>query len=137
MKMKLTIIILMSVFLLMGCRKDQRKVNRIDGKWDVVTAEISNFGEVEPEIVFNFDWCKVRKEDFCDFSAFDFSKEESMKGLYSVSRDGKSLTLDWQDNQYYNFDVFEIERLNFRTLILVNKNPESDSFTKIKLRSVD
>ncbi|MDX1652374.1 MAG: hypothetical protein R3277_07780 [Brumimicrobium sp.] len=135
--MKSSFLLFLSVILLFACRKDQRVKNRIDGKWNVISANIYGFGEVEPEMVFNFDWCKTRKDDFCDFSAYDFAKNEMIEGVYSISEDGKSLVLDWKSNQNYNFEVFDIERLNFRTLILINKNPYSSFFSKMKFRSIN
>lgn len=123
--------------VLVSCRKEQRKINRIEGKWTVRSAEISGFGKVEPDKVFRFDWCKARHDDFCDFSVHDFSTGVTDYGAYSISKDGASLLLNWGGSQNYQFETFTIERLNFRTLILTNTNPISQYYSEIRLRSMD
>ena len=125
------------LMLFASCRKEQRKVNRIEGKWVVQWAELNGFGKSEPDLVFKFDWCKVRFDDFCDFSAYDFNLNEQQFGIYSISKNGKQLTLKWSENNMQYFEVFNIERLNFRTLHLSNVNTNSFYFSEIRMRNAD
>lgn len=135
--MKTILPILVLALLLLACRKEQRKVNQIEGKWTVRIAEVEDFGDFEPNLVFNFDWCKVRFNDFCDFSAHDFDNAQTTYGTYSISDDGKELLLNLPGYNTTNFESFTIERLNFRTLILRNKNPNTSYYKQLRLRSMD
>jgi hypothetical protein len=135
MKIWLWITILALAF--MSCRKDQRKINRIEGKWIVRWAEIPGFGMVEPDLVFKFDWCKARFDDFCDFTSHDFSTDQTSHGTYSISRDGKTLLLNWPEVNTNHFETFTIERLNFRTLLLTNTNEHTGYYSRMRLRSMD
>ena len=137
MKIAARLCLISLLILVTACRKDQRKVNRIEGKWSVVYAELPNFGKIEPDLIFKFDWCKVRFDDYCDFSLNDFNLESIRFGIYKVSKDGNSLTLSFEDSGYSSFEVFSIERLNFRTLILENTNTQSMYYSKFRLRSID
>jgi hypothetical protein len=129
--------LLLVLLVFTACRKEQRKVNRLEGKWTVRWAELPNFGKVEPDLVFKFDWCKVRFDDFCDFSAHDFHLNQTDFGIYSVSKDGNNLTMRWAVEGIQHYEVFTIERLNFRTLHLTNNNPFSSYFSEVRLRSMD
>ena len=135
--MRVTVITLFCLFILVGCRRDQWKVNRIEGMWSVVYAKLPNFGKIEPDLIFKFDWCKVRYDDFCDISVYDFKSNETEYGLFSVSRNGQSLTMTWEWSGYTEYEIFSIERLNFRTMILRNTNPMSKYFSELRLRSAD
>jgi hypothetical protein len=135
--MKSILPILVLALLLLSCRKEQRKVNQIEGKWTVRIAEVEDFGDFEPNLVFNFDWCKVRFNDFCDFSAHDFDNDQTTYGTYSISDDGKELLLNLPGYNTTSFESFTIERLNFRTLILTNKNPNTSYYKQLRLRSMD
>jgi hypothetical protein len=123
--------------LLFSCRKDQRKINRIEGKWTVRWAEVRDFGVVEPDLVFKFDWCKARFDDFCDFSSHDFATGQTNNGVYSISRDGKTLLLNLPGFNTNHFETFTIDRLNFRTLLLTNVNEQTTFYKKLRLRSMD
>lgn len=129
-------IVICTVLVLGSCRKDQRKVNQLEGKWTVVWATLPDFGKVEPDLIFNFDWCKKRLDEYCDFSFHDFNLDVSRNGIYSVNREGNTLTISFEDMGFNHFETFTIERLNFRTLILNNTNPQTQFYAEIKLRSI-
>jgi hypothetical protein len=135
MRIILLLTILSTVFL--SCRKDQRKINRIEGKWTVRWAEVPDFGTIEPDLVFKFDWCKARFDSFCDFSSHDFTTGQTSYGTYSISRDGKTLLLNWPDFNANHFETYTIDRLNFRTLLLTNVNENTNFYKKLRLRSMD
>lgn len=137
--MKISILVcLIAVWTIFtACRRDQLKVNRMEGKWSVVYAKLPNFGKIEPDLIFKFDWCKIRFDDFCDFSVYDFKLDSIRLGIYNVSNDGNSLTLAFEDSGYSSFEIFSIERLNFRTLKLKNTNTQSMYYSEFKLRSID
>lgn len=137
MKTLTWILPLIVLLMFSSCRKDQRKVNRMEGKWSVVWAKLPNFGKVEPDLIFKFDWCKIRFDDFCDFSVYNFKLDESEFGIYSVSNDGNAVTISFEESGYNHFEVFSIERLNFRTLKLKNTNSQSMYYSELRLRSID
>lgn len=135
MRTYILLIIFSAIFF--SCRKDQRKINRIEGKWSVRWAEIPDFGVVEPDLVFKFDWCKARFDDFCDVSSHDFATSQTSYGVYSISRDGKTLLFNWPGFNNNHFETFTIDRLNFRTLLLTNINENTSYYKKLRLRSMD
>jgi hypothetical protein len=135
--MKIWLPLSLILLLLFSCRKEQRKINRIEGKWTVRWAEMPSFGTVDPDVVFKFDWCKARFDDFCDFSSHDFKNDQTSFGSYSISSDGKTLLLNWPGLNTTHFEAFTIERLNFRTLLLTNTNEYSGYYSRMRLRSID
>ena len=135
--MKKFVCMLLIGFVFFSCRKDQRKVNRIEGKWTVRWAEIPDFGSVDPDLVFNFDWCRTRVDDFCGFSSHDFNTDQTSYGSYRISRDGETIVFQWPGFYSNYFDTFTIERLNFRTLLLTNTNQNTQYYSKLKLRNMD
>jgi hypothetical protein len=136
MKSIVVITIIFMLFVLGSCRKDQRKVNQLEGKWTVVWAALPDFGKTEPDLVFNFDWCKKRFDEFCDFSFYDFNLDASRNGIYSVNREGNTLTISFEDAGFNYFETFTIERLNFRNLMLKNTDPQTQFYAELKLRSI-
>jgi hypothetical protein len=134
---KAILILVVFPIIAFGCRKDQRKINRIEGVWKVRSAEITGFGSVSPDLVFKFDWCKARFDDFCDFSAHDFNLNQTDYGVYSISKDGDSMVLRWQSSGVQFHETFLIDRLNFRTLLLTNTNSNSGYFSQMRLRTID
>ena len=136
-QMRYLLMLSLFVFLAFSCRKDQRKINRIEGKWTVRWAELPGAGQIEPDMVFKFDWCKARFDDFCDFSAHDFATGITNEGVYHISRDGNTLTLNWPQVNSNHFETFTIDRLNFRTLLLTNTNDNTTYFKRMRLRSMD
>jgi hypothetical protein len=75
----------------------------MEGKWTVVWAKLPNFGKVEPDLIFKFDWCKIRFDDFCDFSVYNFKLDESEFGIYSLSNDGNAVTISFEKSGYNHF----------------------------------
>ncbi|NVK63208.1 MAG: hypothetical protein HWE22_01425 [Flavobacteriales bacterium] len=123
--------------LLSSCTKEQRIVNRLDGKWTVTEAEIVGFGDVVPNIVFEFEYCKQSKNDFCDYSFHDFDQDETENGIYSVGNNGESVLLSSLSGWGNTFDEFEIEKLNARRLRLVNYSAENGEYRRFELKSID
>jgi len=123
--------------VLSSCTKEQRIVNRLEGKWTVLEAEIANSGTFEPNMVFEFEYCKQRKNDFCDYSYHDFDQDETVNGVYAIGNNGKSVVLSSLSSWNSTFDEFEIEKLNSRRLRLVNYDAESGEYRRFELKSID
>lgn len=136
--MKTLIPTLILIFVILSsCSKEQRIVNRMQGKWTVTEAEIANIGTVEPNMVFKFEYCKQRLNDFCDYSLHDFDQDETTNGTYSIGDDGESVILSDLSGWGNNFEEFEIEKLNSRRLRLVNYNAENGEYRRFELRSIE
>ena len=60
--MKAIALILFLSLILLSCSKDQRTVNRLDGKWNVIAAEIQGYGESNPDLIYEFEYCKQKKQ---------------------------------------------------------------------------
>lgn len=133
---KLLLFFILSLGIL-ACQKEQRLVNRMEGKWTVRSAELPGFGTIEPDIVFDFDWCKTRFDEFCDYSLHDFNLNYTIFGSFQISDNGNKLVLSWADFGQPYFETFDIERLNNRWLILTNNNPNSNYYQRLELRHID
>lgn len=123
--------------VLSSCSKEQRIVNRMEGKWTVLEAEISGIGTVEPNMVFEFEYCKQRKTDFCDYSVHDFDQDETVNGIYAIGNNGESVILSSLSGWGNDFEEFEIEKLNARRLRLVNYDSESGEYRRFELKAID
>ncbi|MCJ8291823.1 MAG: hypothetical protein HRT58_18675 [Crocinitomicaceae bacterium] len=135
MKTLITTLIL-GLFMLNSCSKEQRIVNQIQGKWTVIEAEISNIGTFEPNMVFQFEYCKQNKTDFCDYSFHDFDQDMTVNGTYAIGDNGESVILSSLTGWGNNFEEFEIEKLNSRKLRLVNYNAETGEYRRFELKAI-
>lgn len=129
--------LILGLIILASCTKEQRIVNRMEGKWTVLEAEISNTGTFEPNMVFQFDYCKQRKQDFCDYSLHDFDQDFTVNGTYAIGNNGESVILSSLSGWGNNFEEFEIEKLNSRRLRLVNYDAENGEYRRFELKSID
>lgn len=136
MKTLITTLIL-GFFILSSCTKEQRVVNRMQGKWTVTEVEIANQGNFEPNMIFQFDYCKMRKTDFCDYSLHDFDQDATVNGTYAIGNDGESIILSSLTGWGNNFEEFEIEKLNSRKLRLVNYSAETGEYSRFELKSIE
>jgi hypothetical protein len=125
-----------AVFLLFSCNKNQRKVNRIDGKWNVVSAQIEGFGQADPDVIYSFDYCKLRHDDFCDFSVHNFATNTLETGVYSIEDRGNTLTLTVSDGFGFAYREYRIVRLTPWRLVLESDNVPVGAFSRIELRKV-
>lgn len=91
-----------------ACSKEQRVVNRLEGEWQVTTVrEYENGvltstgnGLISGEtIVFDFEKCKLKSDDFCDFTIkyTESGNTQTDSYKYKISDDGE--TFVW-DNDY-------------------------------------
>lgn len=129
--------LIIGLILLSSCSKEQRIVNRMQGKWTVTEVEIANLGTFEPNMVFNFEYCKQRLKDFCDYSLHDFDQEQTINGSYTIGDDGESVILSSLSGWGNNFEEFEIEKLNYRRLRLVNYDADNGEYRRFELRSIE
>jgi len=127
----------LALLVLGSCTKEQRVVNRMNGKWTVTEVEINNAGTFEPNMVFQFDYCKMNKTDFCDYSLHNFDQDETVNGTYAIGQNGESVLLSSLNGWGANFDEFEIEKLNSRRLRLVNYNAENGEYRRFELKAID
>ena len=109
----------------------------MQGKWTVIEVEITNSGTFEPNMVFQFDYCKMRTTDFCDYSLHDFDQDATVNGTYAISENGESVLMSSLNGWGANFNEFEIEKLNSRRLRLVNYNAEIGEYRRFELRSIE
>lgn len=122
--------------LLASCNKNQRQVKRIDGKWNVVEATIQGYGTSDPDIIYEFEFCRLKKDDFCEFSVHNFSTDEVRSGIYSIDDDGKTLTMTISDGFGFSYREYTIVRSSFGKLILENDDVPNGEFSRIVLKDV-
>ncbi|MFT5859954.1 MAG: hypothetical protein ACI865_002061 [Flavobacteriaceae bacterium] len=65
----------------------------MEGKWNVVSAGLVGLGKIDPDRIFEFDFCKVRKNRFSEFTLHDFDTDDLFYGSYFLSDDGNNLIL--------------------------------------------
>ncbi len=131
------ITLILGLFILSSCSKEQRIVNRMQGKWTVTEVEISTIGVFEPNMVFQFEHCKQNKTDFCDYSLHDFDQDATVNGTYAIGENGESVILSSLTGWGNNFEEFQIEKLNSRRLRLVNYSAETGEFRRFELKSIE
>jgi hypothetical protein len=124
------------LILLASCSKNQRKINKIDGKWNVTSAQIAGAGEIDPDIIYEFEYCKLRKEDFCDFTIHNFDNNDITYGTYTIEEGGTEVVLSVTNAFGTNYRTYNIIRLGNRKLILVNQSAPNGEFERIEMRKV-
>lgn len=129
--------ILFIALLLAGCSKNQRQVNRIDGKWNVVEATIQGQGTLDPDIIYEFEYCRLKKENLCDFSIHNFDTDDVHTGVYTISENGSELTLVISSAFGVETRTFAIDRLGTRRLILTGKSTPNGEFSRLEMRKVN
>lgn len=133
-----TLIPLVILFFLVGtsCSKNQRKVNRIDGKWNVIAADIQGFGSADPDVIYEFESCRLRQDDFCDFSVHNFATNEVTTGVYRISNRGTTLEMTVSNGFGFEYREYTIVRLTPWKLVLESNNVPVGEFSRIVLRKV-
>ena len=129
--------LILALIVLGSCTKEQRIVNKLNGKWTVTEVEIAGSGTFEPNMVFQFDYCKMNKTDFCDYSLHDFDQDVTRNGTYAIGNNGESVLLSSLSGWGTNFDEFEIEKLNLRRLRLVNYDASNGEYRRFELKAID
>ncbi len=120
----------------MSCSKNQRQVVKLDGKWNVVSAEASGFGEIDPDIIYEFEYCKLKQNNFCEFSIHNFDTDDITFGVYSVNDRGTKLEMTISSGFGFTYREYDIIKLSNRRLILTSTNVPSGELSRIELRSV-
>lgn len=129
-------LILLFLISLSACNKNNRAIRKLDGKWNVIQSTVVGLGDLEPDRIFEFERCKLNQDDYCEFSVHDFDVNTVQGGLFRVSNSGSKLELFWSDGLDYEFQEFDIERLNRRTAILYDSDAPYGRYSYVKLRSI-
>lgn len=134
--MKTTLLFALTVLLLFSCNKNQRQVIKIDGKWNVKSAEIVGIGTLDPDVIYEFEYCKLKKDGFCEFSIHNFDTDVITSGIYSISENGNKINLSITDGFGLETRVYDIIKISNKKLILVNSNAPFGEFSRIELKTV-
>ena len=100
-------------------------------------ADIQGYGETDPDIIYEFEFCRLRQDEFCDFSIHNFDTDDIRTGIYSIDDRGTTLTLTISDGFGFLYREYTIERLSSRKLVFTNPNVPNGEFSRIVLRKVD
>lgn len=133
-----TLLSFLILFLLIAssCSKNQRKVKRIDGKWNVVDATIQGFGNADPDVIYEFEFCKLRQDEFCDFSVHNFETDDLSTGVYSISNRGTTLEMTVSNGFGFEYREYTIVRMTPWRMVLENNNAPIGEFSRLVLRKV-
>jgi hypothetical protein len=124
------------LILLSACNKDQRAVIKLDGKWNVVNALVQGYGETNPDLVYEFEYCKLRHSDFCDFAVHNFETNEVSTGVYTVSDDGRTVALSVSSPFGFTYREYNVIKLSNRRLILEDYTVPTGELARIELKAV-
>ena len=103
--MKKTVFLILSVALVIGCSKDQKAVNTLEGAWAATKMDVTfnffgtsfTFDVIEEggSAIFTFTKCKLKSEEWCDLSMniYEASLDTSFVSdvLYRITEDGSVL----------------------------------------------
>ena len=137
--MKTTILLLfVSVLILSSsCNKNQRKVNKLDGKWNVESARIQGYGDSDPDLIYEFEYCKLKEADFCDFSVHNFQTNDVISGVYEVDEFGTKVNMTVSSGYGFEYAEYSIIKISNRKLILTNDNAKQGELSRIELKSIN
>ena len=127
--------ILLLGFVFLSCSKEQRTVNKLAGSWEVRSATITGIGELNTDQIFDFEKCRIRKNNYCNFTLTDLDNHETTYGSYLINESGDEVTMVFTEGLSTFIHVYNIEKVNWRKLILVNKEPQNGTFERFELRS--
>lgn len=119
-----------------SCSKNQRKVKRIDGKWNVVDADIQGFGNADPDVIYEFEFCRLRTDEFCDFSVHNFDTDDLRTGAYNIDDRGTTLAMTVSNGFGFEYREYTIVKLTPWRMILEANNANTGDFSRIVLRKV-
>jgi hypothetical protein len=129
-------LLIVFTFVAAGCSKNQRKVKRIDGKWNVVEATIQGFGNTDPDVIYEFEFCRLRTDDFCDFSVHNFETDDVTTGVYRISNRGTTLEMTVSNGFGFEYREYTIVKLSPWRMVLESNNVPTGEFSRLVLRKV-
>ena len=129
--------IFMLLLITTSCNKNQRTVDRIDGKWNVIEADIQGYGEGDPNVIYEFEYGKLKHDEFCDYSVHNFATDDVTSGIYTIDDQGKTISMTISDGFGFEYREYSIERLSFRKMILTNPEAPHGEMSRIVLKRVD
>lgn len=135
--MRIQFHLLLMLFALSACSKNQQQVVKLDGKWNVTGATVQGFGETNPDLVYDFDFCKIKNGDFCDFSIHNFTTNEVTNGGYTVSDNGQTLSMTISDGFGFIYREYEIIKLSNSRLRLECYNTPQGELSFIELKAIN
>jgi len=80
-----------------ACNKNQKAVRKLDGKWELTKLSYTEDGvtetETEFQLIWEFDNCKLKNNDFCSMTSteIDGSDSYTYSSFYKVTGDGNTL----------------------------------------------
>ena len=129
-------LLLLAVFALSACSRNQRKVNRIDGKWNIVNADIKGYGNADPDVIYEFEFCKLRQEDWCDFSIHNFDTDDLRTGLYTIDNRGTTLSMTTSNGFGFDYREYQIIKMSPWRMVLKTEDANVGELSRIVLRKV-
>ena len=85
--METTLLFTLNVPLLFSCNKNQRQVIKVDGKWNVKSAEMVGIGTLNPDVIYEFEYGKLKQDGFYEFPVRKLDMDVITSGIFN----GKNL----------------------------------------------
>lgn len=128
--------LILFLFVAASCSKNQRKINRIDGKWNVVDADIQGFGNADPDVIYEFEYCKLRQDEACDFAVHNFDTDDLRTGIYTINDRGTTLAMTVSNGFGFEYREYNIVKLTPWRMILETNSANAGEFSRLVLRKV-
>lgn len=128
--------LILSLTFVTACSKNQRKVNRIDGKWNVVDTDIQGYGNADPDVIYAFEFCRLRQDEFCNFSVHNFDTDDLRTGIYKIDDRGTTLAMTISNGFGFQYREYRIVKLTPWRLILETNSATTGEFSRMVLRKV-
>lgn len=99
--------------------------------------EIVGIETIDPDIIYESEYCKLKQDGFCEFSIRNFDTDGITSEIYSISENGNKLNLSITVGLGLETRVYNIIKISNRKLILVNSNAPFREFSRIELRAIN
>lgn len=121
-KKKMKKVILFSIViastLIVSCNKNQKAVKELEGNWEEVSIDGVAIAEGDRGVV-HFDYCKLKKDEWCTMSYTDSDGNNAGEYDYLVKDKGEVMVQRYQDSTKGNIELTgKIMELDESKLIL-------------------
>lgn len=126
----------MLTIVFVGCNRNQNHVNRLDGKWNVISTELEGYGKIDPDIIYEFEECKLRKEDFCEVTIHNFDLDLVESGLFAITDGGTKMQLFTSTVLGSSLVEYDVEKFRLGKLILTRDNASFGEYSRIEMKCI-
>ncbi|MCH2225337.1 MAG: hypothetical protein MK066_11270 [Crocinitomicaceae bacterium] len=124
------------VILFSSCNRNQNHVNRLDGKWNVTSTELVGYGKMDPDIIYEFEECKLKKDDFCEVTVHNFDLDQVESGLFSITDSGQKMQLFSSNTLGSILVEYDVEKFRLGKLVLTRDDASFGEYCRIEMKCI-